>query len=115
PRSLPVPGASILTRSLVCPRGRSSTETRTTSRGSPKRPIPAADNHTDRPLDARGPASTDKPHEITTALRAAPRSALMPLYQFDDGGGAEGSALVLTFHRDNRMYEWTTPARLPIG
>jgi hypothetical protein len=25
------------------------------------------------------------------------------------------SASVLTFHRDNRMYEWTTATRLPIG
>jgi len=62
-----VPGVS--TRPII-------DETRTTSRGSPKRPIPGADNHTDRPRDPRGPASTDKPHEITTALRAPPRSAL---------------------------------------
>ncbi len=52
--------ASIPTRSPACPPDRSSTETRTTSHGSPKRPIPPAGRRTDRPPDARGPASTDK-------------------------------------------------------
>jgi hypothetical protein len=81
------------TRSPACPRGRSSTETRTTSRGSPKRPIPGADQRTDRPTDARGPASTDKLHEITTALCAAqhhvPRCRIEP---YLDQGGACGAA-----------------------
>jgi periplasmic divalent cation tolerance protein len=41
---------SLNTRSPVCPHERSSTETRTTSRGSPKRPIPRAVKRADRRL-----------------------------------------------------------------
>jgi hypothetical protein len=52
-------------------------------------------------IDAPGPAQPiisalqqARPGPVTTAL---------------------DSASVLTFHRDNRMYEWTTATRLPIG
>ena len=49
-------------------------ETRTTSRRSPKRPIPGADNARTGHLTRLGPTSTDELHEITTTLHAAPRS-----------------------------------------
>lgn len=52
-------------------------------------------------INAPGPA-----RPIVSALqRARPEPVTTAL----------GSASVLTFHRDNRMYEWTTATRLPIG
>jgi hypothetical protein len=38
----------------ACPHDRSSTETRTTSHGSPKRPIPGVGKRTDQPPNAHG-------------------------------------------------------------
>ena len=52
-------------------------------------------------VNAPGPAQP-----IISALQGArPRPVTTAL----------GSASVLTFHRDNRMYEWTATTRLPIG
>ena len=79
----------------------------------------------DRCADGRG---EDEPPETITQYRAhvsvayinAPGPA-QPIVGALQGARPEpvttalDSASILTFHRDNRMYEWTAATRLPIG
>ena len=60
-----------------------------------------------------------RPHVSVAYINAAgPAQPIVSALQSARPGPvttALGSASVLTFHRDNRMYEWTAATRLPIG